>query len=156
MSKPAFRDLAMYMAMDMFQEAKEKGFDDMDIADFVGSKPSSIKAYKYGDSVPSLSVFIGAWKIIKPVKVLKKFASWSNCIVIQLPEVEDGFGQLIQHASQVMKETSDVIEVFGQAIADGILENKEIDELEKEIDEAIEALIQLKLKLEKERKEAEL
>ena len=51
-----------------------------------------------------------------------------------------------------MKETSDVIEKFGKAIADGILENKEIDELEKEIDEAIEALIQLKLKLEKERK----
>ena len=152
MSKPAFRELAMYMAMDMFQEAREKGFDDVDIADFVGSKPSSIKAYRYGDSTPSLSVFIGAWKIIKPIKTLKKLASWSNCVVIQLPEVEEGFGQLIQHAGQVMKETSDVIEKFGKAIADGKLENREIDEVEEEIDEAIEALIQLKLKLEKERK----
>ncbi len=152
MSKPAFRDIAMYLAMDMFQEAREKGFDDVDVADFIGSKPSSIKAYRYGDSVPSLAVFIGAWKIIKPIKTLKKLASWSNCVVIQLPEVEEGFGQLIQHAGQVMKEASDVIEKFGQAISDGVLENREIDEVEKEIDEAIEALIQLKLKLEKERK----
>ena len=152
MSKPAFRDLAMYLAMDMFQEAREKGFDDTDVADFIGSKTSSIKAYRYGDSIPSLSVFVGAWKIIKPVKTLKKLASWSNCVVIQLPEVEEGFGQLIQHTGQVMKETSDVIEKFGKAISDGILENSEIDMIEKEIDEAVEALIQLKLKLEKERK----
>jgi len=152
MSKPAFRDLAMYLAMDMFQEAREKGFDDNDIADFIGSKTSSIKAYRYGDSIPSMAVFIGAFKLIKPEKVMKKFASWANGVFIPLPEVEEGFGQLIQHAGQVMKETSDVIEKFGKAISDGILENKEIDELEKEIEEAIEALIQLKLKLEKERK----
>ncbi|SNZ07709.1 hypothetical protein SAMN06265182_0978 [Persephonella hydrogeniphila] len=152
MCKPAFKDLALELGMEIFQEGKDKGFDDNDLAEFIGSKPSSIKAYRYGDSTPSLAVFVGAWKRIKPIRTLKKLASWSNCVVIQLPEVEEGFGQLIQHTGQVMKETSDVIEKFGKAISDGILENKEIDELEKEIEEAIEALVQLKLKLEKERK----
>ena len=152
MCKPAFKDIALELGMEIFQEGKDKGFDDIDLAEFIGSKPSSIKAYRYGDSTPSLAVFVGAWKRIRPIKTLKKLASWSNCVVIQLPEVEEGFGQLIQHAGQVMKETSDVIEKFGQAISDGKLENREIDELDKEIDEAIEALIQLKLKLEKERK----
>ncbi|WP_457640477.1 hypothetical protein, partial [Persephonella sp.] len=74
MCKPAFKDIALELGMEIFQEGKDKGFDDIDLAEFIGSKPSSIKAYRYGDSTPSLAVFVGAWKRIRPIKTLKKLA----------------------------------------------------------------------------------
>lgn len=144
MCKPAFKEIATDLSIELFHEAKEKGYDYQDLADFVGGTKLSMKAYHYGDSTPSLAVFIGIWKKVKPEKTLKKLASWSDCIVIKLPEVKAPFTFLTSQTSKVMRETADVIEAVGKALEDGELSEREILTVEKEIDEAIEELLKLK------------
>ena len=144
MCKPAFKEIATELAMDLFLEAKEKGFDYQDLADYTGSTPLTMKAYHYGDGTPSLAVFIAVWKRIKPVKTLKKLAKYSNCVVIQLPEVNKPFTTLLKETSQVMKETADVIDTVSEAVKDNKITQTEKEQINKEIDEAIEELLKLK------------
>ncbi len=151
MCKPAFKELATDLAMTLFQEAKELGYDYQDLADFVGGTKLSMKAYHYGDSTPSLAVFIGIWKKVKPIKTLKVLAKWSGCVVIRLPEIEHKYTLITKQTAKVMRETADVIEAVGKALEDGQLTEAEKRTVVKEIDEAIEELLKLKHSIEVER-----
>jgi len=144
MCKQAYKDLAIDLSMDLFQEAKEKGYTEEILAEKIGASPYSILDYRYGKTAPSLAVFVGGFIAIKPEKVLKRFANWSGYVVIKLPEVKAPFTFLTSQTSKVMRETADVIEAVGKALEDGELSEREILTVEKEIDEAIEELLKLK------------
>ena len=151
MCKPAFKEIATDLSMELFHEAREKGFDYQDLADFVGGTKLSMKAYHYGDSTPSLAVFIGIWKKVKPEKVLKKMANWSGYVVIKLPKIDHQYSLISRQTAKVMRETADVIEAVGKALEDGKLTEPEKRTVVKEIDEAIEELLKLKHSIEVER-----
>jgi len=142
MCKPAFRDLALDLSMALFQEGKDKGFDFKDIAQFIGSSENTIRHYFYGEATPSLSVFIGACKRIKPLKTLKMMADWSNAVVIKLPESHKGeLSTITEQTSVILRETADVINEVSDAIRDGRIDMNEQGRIVREINEAIEALI---------------
>ena len=144
MCKLAYKELAIDLAMDLFQEGKEKGYTEEILAEKIGCSPYSILDYRYGRSAPSLAVFLGGFIAVKPVKTLKKLAKYSGCIVIQLPEVDKPFTTLLKETSQVMKETADVIDSISQAIQDNRITEAEKKQINKEIEEAIEELLKLK------------
>lgn len=145
MCKPAFKDLATETAMNLLQEAKEKGFDYQDLASFVGSTPLTMKAYTYGDTTPSLAAFIAIWKRVKPVKVLKTFASWSDCVVIQLPEISEQSHLAIisKKLASSLQEFSEYVDTVGNSLADNRITQSEAQKIEKEGYEAIEKILEL-------------
>lgn len=143
MCKPAFKELATDLAMELITEARQKGFDYEDLAEFVGTTKLTMKAYNYGDSTPSLAVFIGIWKRAKPIGVLKKFASWSNCIVVPLPEIKNSQASTItRQISKNLKEFSEYIDQIGTAIEDGRISTEEAEKIKKEGLEAVEMIME--------------
>ncbi len=151
MCKQAYKDLALDLSMDLFQEAKEKGYTEEILAEKIGASPYSILDYRYGKSIPSLAVFIGGWLAVKPEKVLKRFANWSGYVAIKLPKIDHQYTLITKQTAKVMRETADVIEAIGKALEDGKLTEAEKKTVIKEIDEAIEELLKLKHSIEGER-----
>lgn len=101
MCKPAYREIATDLAMDLFQEAREKGYIDEVLAEKIGCSHYSILDYRYGRSLPSLAVFLGGWLAVKPEKPLKKLASWSGYVAVKLPDPQDVNLQLLYKKTAV-------------------------------------------------------
>jgi len=143
MCKPAFKEIATDLAMDLFHEARKKGFDYQDLADFVGSTPLTMKAYTYGDGTPSLAVFIGVWKRVKPERVLKILASWSGYAVFKLPDTSaDSFPLLSKKTASTLQEFSEFIDSIGNATLDSRITKREAEKIKKEGMEAIEKILE--------------
>ena len=145
MCKPAFKELAEDLAMELMQEAKEKGFDYEDLADYIGGTKLTMKAYHYGDSTPSLAVFIGLWKKVKPEKVLKRFANWSGYAVFKLPNIDTTAHPVIltKKTAQSLKEFSEFLDEVGNSLADNKITKTEAQKIEKEGLEAIEKILEI-------------
>ncbi len=147
MCKQVFRDFAKELTEDLILEAKEKGYSIEDLAELIGVSKHTILNYFYDEKIPSLPAFVGLWRKTRPEKTLKKLATWSGFIVIKLPEVKEPFTLLTSQTAKVMRENADVVEVIGKSIKDGKITNEEVKVIEKEIDEAIEELLKLKIAL---------
>ena len=146
MCKPAFKEIAADLGMELIQEAKEKGFDYEDLADYIGGTKLTMKAYHYGDSTPSLAVFVGLWKKVKPEKALKKFANWSGYAVFKLPQIDQQTAHpviLTKKTANSLKEFSEFLDQTGTAIADHKITKQEAQQIEKEGLEAIEKILEI-------------
>ena len=145
MCKPAFKTIAKNLVMDLIDEAKNKGYTFEDLADFIGGSPNSVKHYLYDEQIPSLSVFIGLWKITKPEKVLKKLASWSSYAVFKLPQINTTAHPVIltKKTASSLKEFSEFLDEVGNSLSDNRITKSEAQKIEKEGIEAIEKILEI-------------
>jgi len=143
--KAVFRDFAKELTEEIILEAKEKGYSIEDLAELIGVSKYSISNYIYDDKVPSLSVFIGLWRKTKPIKALKTLASWSNCAVIPLPEVEkeSHLTILSKKTAMSLKEFSEFIDEIGNSLADNKITKQEAEKIKKEGMEAVEKILEI-------------
>lgn len=149
MCKVGHKHFAKEIAYSLFQEARDKGFTKEDLADYLGSTVRTIQDYSIGHGLPSASIIFGTWKLIKPFKTLKKLARYSDCVVVKLPKVKnEDLPRIAKLTSEIMKENADVISGVSEAIRDGKLTRTEKLHLIDEINEAIEALMRLRVSLE--------
>jgi len=143
MCKPVYKDLAIDLSMELFQEGKENGYTEEILAEKIGASPYSIHDYRYGRTAPSLAVFIGGWLAIKPKKVLKRLASWSNCAVFELPEINtQTFPILSKKTAATLQEFSEFINSIGNATLDSKITKAEAGKIKKEGLEAIEKILE--------------
>ena len=143
MCKQAYRDLAIDLSMELFQEGIEKGYTTEILAEKIGASPHSIHDYRYGRTSPSLAVFIGGWLTIKPEKVLKKLASWSGYSVFKLPEIDThSFPILSKKTAASLQEFSEFIDSIGNAALDSKITKAEAEKIRKEGIEAIEKILE--------------
>ncbi|MGA1846886.1 phage regulatory CII family protein [Deferribacter abyssi] len=149
MCKVGHKYFASEIACSLFQEAREKGFSKEDLADYLGVTPRTIQDYTIGHGLPSAGVIFGVWKLVKPVNTLRRLAGYTNCIVVELPEDKSGkLSKVAKLTAEIMKENADVINGVAEAIEDGKLTRTEKLHLIDEVDEAIEALMRLRVSLE--------
>jgi len=145
MCKVAYKETALDLAMELFQEGKEKGYTEEILAEKIGCSPYSIQDYRYGRSAPSLAVFIGGWIAIKPINTLKTLAKWSNCIVIPVPQVDEKSHLAImsKKLASSLQEFSEYVDTVGNSLADNRITQSEAQKIEKEGYEAIEKILEL-------------
>ncbi len=143
--KMADKVLAKDLTIDLIDEGREKGFTAADMADFVNVSVSAIEGYVYRDDLlPSLPVFIGLWRKIKPQKALKTMAKWSNCVVLPFPEVERPFFSLMtKRTAETLKEFSEFIDAISDAMKDGKITTEEAKQIEKEGLEAVAKILEI-------------
>jgi hypothetical protein len=72
------------------------------------------------------------------------FAERANAIVVSMPTVTEGDMVLLDDFMKIAIEIGDISIRFQQAYADGLITEAEFDVIEKEIDEAIAALVRFK------------
>lgn len=77
--------------------------------------------------------------------ILRTMARMAGHALVQLPRVAGGRLRLDRIVGQAMKETADVFARYGQMLDDGVLDAVEGPQFDREIDEAIEKLLALKL-----------
>jgi len=86
--------------------------------------------------------------------IVRGLADLCNSVVVELPEcfepIERG-----KEAAKVLKEVGEVIEKYGDAIADGKITAEEREVLKKEIKEAVVTLLALELRVEEVYREGE-
>ncbi len=145
MCKQAYKDIALDLATELFQEGKEKGYTEEILAEAIGASPHSIHDYRYGRTIPSLAVFIGGWLTIKPEKVLKRFANWSGYAVFKLPNIDTTAHPVIltKKTAQSLKEFSEFLDEVGNSLADNKITKTEAQKIEKEGLEAIEKILEI-------------
>ena len=144
MCKPALKEKAKNLVMDMLIEARQKGYTFNDIAEEIGASPKSIQHYLYGEQIPSLPVAFGIHRTVKSKAFASAIAKEANGIFIELPKISKSFSFISSQTAKVMRETADVIEAVGKALEDNQLTEDEKRTVVKEIDEAIEELLKLK------------
>ena len=148
MCRLAFKELAFEITMEMVSDARKQGYDFRDLADHLDCSEFTVRKYFYGEKTPSFPVFIGMFKKVKPVNVLRKFAGYCGYAVVKLPEVKANLKNISIHTSKVMKETADVITSVAKALEDQEIKDFEKKDISTEINEAIEALLKLRAYME--------
>lgn len=101
------------------------------------------------DVAVELDAFNGNGRLIRAAAGLLGF------VLVRLPEVARGVTHLGRVTAQAMKECSDVFSRLAEALDDGHIDDAEMAGLEREIDEAIEKLVKLKMQVRAEAGEGE-
>ena len=144
MCKRAFKEKAIDLTMDLIHDGKKEGFNFDDIAEFIGGAKSTVKGYAYGEKIPSFGAFLGMLRLLKSKKVIQEIAKIGNFIIIEEPKIIKNNSNLIAHTSTITKEISDVLNEISKSLEDNQVTDIEKEKIIKEIDEAIEALLQCK------------
>ena len=147
MCKPGHEERAKEITYKTMREAKDKGYSNHDIAEHTGSKEKTIEHANYG-YVPSFAVWLAIFILIKPIEILKILAEYCGCIVFRLPTPKGDIKSITEKTAKVMRETADVISTGSVVVADGKVDKWEKEDMRKEIDEAITALVQLRMEYE--------
>jgi len=149
MCKAGHKYFASEIACNVFQEAREKGFSKEDLGEYLGVTPRTIQDYTVGHGLPSAGVIFGIWKLVKPINTLRKLAKYSNCAVVELPDHKpEKLSKFTKIVAKIMKENADVVDGVAEAIEDGKMTRRERLRLIDEIDEAVDALVKLRVSLE--------
>lgn len=77
--------------------------------------------------------------------VLRAMARLTGHVLVALPEVAGSASPLGRVTGRALKEVGEVFSTLGRQLDDGVLTAVEDRRLERELDEAIEALVMLKL-----------
>ncbi|MBN2570290.1 MAG: hypothetical protein JXB42_12750 [Deltaproteobacteria bacterium] len=136
------------LVQELMLEADRMGYNLDDLAEALGSSRRTVENYKYG-STPTVAGFFGIIRTVKPVEVMCRLAAISDGYFLK-PTVKGSRveTELTKHTSVIMKEVADVLKAIAVSLADGQIRNNEKSFICREADEAIEALLLLKLKVE--------
>jgi len=145
--KPAHLECAEKTVRLLMWELENQGFTPADLSEKIGGAPRTYENYKYS-AMPSMPVFCGMIRIGRPARVMKKLATACGGYFIRLKNNNTCSGTLAKQTSDIMSETADVIRVVARILEDGIITSGERSMINREIDEAIEALLRAKICLE--------
>ncbi len=150
MCKRAYREFAIDLSMKLLHKAKEEGFSLKLISKKTGIAEATLKGYFYGEKVPSVSTFIAILDIAKIKEVVNDIAELIDCCVVDISQYKTSSSKdLIAHTATITKETSDVLQEISRSLEDNKITESEKEKIIKEINEAIEALINCKISLER-------
>ncbi|MBN1689006.1 MAG: hypothetical protein JW893_07905 [Candidatus Omnitrophica bacterium] len=147
MVKPGHQRFCDTVIQDLMWEAEQSGFTLEDLADQIGGSRRTFENYKYG-ATPTLAGFLAVFRVVKPSRLTNRLAKVCGGYFI-VPEGNGRrFDSLAKGASKIMTETSDVLKAMACAIDGGNVSKGRQCGIVKEIDEAVAALIAVKMSLE--------
>jgi len=147
--KPAHEQFAETMVRDLMREAGHNGFTTADLADAVtvDGSPRTFENYRY-ISMPTLAGFLGILRATQPRKTAKKLAEHCGGYFIPLSKNQPyDLTTLSKNTANIMKETADVINAVAKSLEDNKISPAERKYITREIDEAIEALLGMRIGL---------